>query len=166
MNSSNIDSHVRRHIGMPIDLRPPLPPEPNRYKDWSDRDLSKQLAGRFEHLADPNQKEFITLLSLKEAAFNPGRAGVGWEDSQLAKEVLKRGNLMDKLDVDRNGNLDGKIDKENIRLVIRSESAPKLDIVPPRHRPEVYDHFGRPEWLSRLPGVNDGLPGNRFKLNE
>lgn len=166
MNSLNIDSHVRSHVGMPFDLRPPLPIEQNRYRDWSDKALSTQLAGRFEKLADPHQKEFITLSSLKEAAFNPGRAGVSWEDSQLAKAVLKRGSLMDKLDKDGNGNLDGKIDKENIQIVIRSEPGPTPDIVPPRHLPEVYDHFGRPEWRPRLPGVSHGLPENRFKLNE
>ena len=104
-----------------VDFRLPLPSLLSPFSDWSDKELSKRLAGNFHKYEDPDQKGFITQKSLKQAATEPGRYHLTWEDSRLAQEILGRGALMDKLDKDRDGKFDGKINEQNIQDVINAE---------------------------------------------
>ena len=95
------------------------------FRDWSDKEISTQLAGSFDKFEDPENKGFITLKSLKQAATDPARSGLSWDDSMLAQEILDRPELMRKLDADGKGNVDGKIDKQSIQNVINPKRAQK-----------------------------------------
>lgn len=91
------------------------------FRDWTDKELTKQLAGDFSKFEDRDKEGFVTIKSLKKAANNPADLGLSWEDSMFAKELLNRSSLMDSLDKDGRGRLDGKIDEQNIQDVLNEK---------------------------------------------
>lgn len=97
--------------------------------DWGNGEVSSHLLKNFEKFADPKSKEYITRHSLLDAAYPRRNSSFTAQDSEFARELLSRHDLMDKLDVDRRGNMDDKIDRTNIKLVIQGADAPRSGMV-------------------------------------
>jgi len=96
---------------------------------WGDGEVSSYLLKNFEKFADPKSREYITRHSLLDAAYPRRNSSFTAQDSEFARELLSRHDLMDKLDVDRRGNMDDKIDRTNIKLVIQGVDAPSTGVV-------------------------------------
>lgn len=122
MNLHGVYKSAVTHAGLPsIAEALPVGRQQTLFMGWSDKELSKELAANFHKFEDRNNEGFITQRSLKQAAENPEYGGHSWEDSMLAREVLGRESLMDRLDVDSAGRYDGKFGEQGIQDVIRSK---------------------------------------------
>lgn len=113
------------------------------FSELSSKAMSLRLLERFNAFADPDAGGMITRKSLAQAAEEPGRYGATWEDSQLAKEILQRPDLFNRLDKSESGKFDGLIDRQNVQNVIDAgKQEPELPL--PDLTPDLSNPFGRP----------------------
>jgi DNA replicative helicase MCM subunit Mcm2 (Cdc46/Mcm family) len=87
-------------------------------------DLAKQLRDNFNAFRDPKNPGFISVDSIHAMA-NRGRSSNPAENEniRLAKELLRRPDLMSALDRhSSNGSQDGLIDRHNLNLVIKGDN--------------------------------------------
>ncbi|WP_262380943.1 MULTISPECIES: hypothetical protein [unclassified Pseudomonas] len=110
---------------------PPRPvaqkPDPI-YSKRSHDQLAQQLLDNFQSFKDPSNPSYITPQGLKDKAQMPltGYSSKD-QDTRLAREILKRPDLLKALDRDgRTGALDAQLTRQNIYDVIRSDNPLKF----------------------------------------
>lgn len=121
---------------LPIGVRPNPgpPPRPNpalpdpHYAKQSNEQLAQALLDNYEAFKGRWSSGSVTPQSLQKMADRPLTGDPSIDANiQLAKELLRRPALMQALDRnDRSGALDGRLSKNDIRSVVRSDNPLKL----------------------------------------
>ncbi|MDD0988301.1 hypothetical protein [Pseudomonas shahriarae] len=103
----------------------PFPQQPDPiYSKRSHDQLAQQLLDNFKAFNDPKNPDYITPQGLKAKAETPlTKYPHKNQDIRLAREIMKRPDLLKALDRDgRTGGLDAQISRQNIYDVIRSDN--------------------------------------------
>lgn len=115
------------HHGSPPPRPFPQQPDPI-YSKRSHDQLAQQLLDNFKVFNDPKNPSYITPQGLKTKAESPltGHPHKD-QDTRLAREIMKRPDLLKALDRDgRTGGLDAQLTRQNIYDVIRSDNPLKF----------------------------------------
>lgn len=94
----------------------------NHYKNSTDEGLAFLLGTYFNKLADPNVPGVVTRESLAKLAYSPGTGRDDQDTSDLARAVLEKPGLFEKLDGYGKHKQDGKITQESLRAFERKEN--------------------------------------------
>ncbi len=115
------------HHGGPPPRPFPQKPDP-QYSKRSHEQLAQQLLDNFSAFKDPKNPGYITQQGLNDKAGRPltGNPCID-QNTRLAREILKRPELMKALDRDGStGVLDGRLSRQNIYDVVRSDNPLKF----------------------------------------
>lgn len=107
----------------------PFPQKPDpQYSKRSHEQLAQQLLDNFKAFKDPKNPGYITQQGLNDKAGRPLTGNPGMDqNTRLAREILKRPDLMKALDRDGStGVLDGRLSRQNIYDVVRSDNPLKF----------------------------------------
>lgn len=127
-------------IGKPC---PTLPGRPDpQYSHKSNEQLAQQLLGNFHAFRDPKQPGYVSIDSIH------AMANKGWssnpainENIRLAKELLRRPELLDAIDRhSTTGALDGLIDRQKLGMIIGGNNPFKYNN-DKQLAQEMLDHF-------------------------
>lgn len=107
----------------------PFPQQPDpHYSKRSHEQLAQQLLDKFQAFTDPRNPGYVTRQSLSNMAARPLTGNPGMDQNiRLAREILKRPELMGALDRDgRTGVQDNRFSWQNINDVVRSSNPLKF----------------------------------------
>lgn len=119
----------RPHPGHGTPPPRPFPQQPDpHYSKRSHEQLAQQLLDKFQVFTDPRNPGYVTKQSLSNMAARPLTGNPDRDqDTRLAREILKRPELMGALDRDgRTGVLDGRFSRQNINDAVRSSNPLKF----------------------------------------
>lgn len=130
--AAGVQSDAARGGRPPVHGGPPPRPFPQQpdpiYSKRSHDQLAQQLLDNFKTFNDPKNPSYITPQGLQAKAERPltGYSNRD-QDTRLAREIMKRPDLLKALDRDgRTGGLDAQLTRQNIYDVIRSDNPLKF----------------------------------------
>ncbi|WP_172979531.1 type III secretion effector protein [Pseudomonas kitaguniensis] len=103
-----------------------LPGRPDlEYATKNNEELAKQLLQNFNAFRDPKNPRYVSVDSIHAmASKRPSGDAVMNQNIRLAKELLRRPDLVDAIDRDpTTGALDGLIDKQKLSIILEGDNA-------------------------------------------